>query len=160
MLSVTKVFIHGLESSSTGNKGVFFRKRYPEMIIENYEGTLENRMDKLERLLAEKRELVLVGSSFGGLMAALYACQAPERVRKLILLAPALDLDYFAPCSTKVLTLPVVIFHGMHDEVVPVAPVKEIISRIYPNLDYHLVDDDHSLSQTFTTFDWDRLLCV
>ena len=32
-MDVTRVFIHGLESSSRGTKGVFFRDRYPDMII-------------------------------------------------------------------------------------------------------------------------------
>ena len=55
------------------------------------------RMEKLEGLLAGKNELVLVGSSYGGLMAAVYACLHEERVKKLILLAPALHLEPYNP---------------------------------------------------------------
>jgi hypothetical protein len=51
----TRVFIHGLDSSSRGTKGSFFRERYPEMILEDYSGPLEKRMAKLESGLAGKR---------------------------------------------------------------------------------------------------------
>jgi len=81
MCSITRVFIHGLESSSKGNKGVFFKNRYPEMIIEDYEGSLEKRMTKLEDILEGKSNIILVGSSFGGLMAALYAHRHPGSLK-------------------------------------------------------------------------------
>ena len=77
----TCAFIHGLESSSQGAKGVFFRQRYPDMIIEDFEGPLSERMEKLKELLANKDNLILVGSSYGGLMAAVYACLHEEKVK-------------------------------------------------------------------------------
>jgi len=157
-MAFTRVFIHGLESSSQGNKGVFFRARYPGMIIEDFEGALEQRMEKLNRVLSGKKNLILVGSSFGGLMAALYACRHEDRVSKLILLAPALDLADFKPCLKMRLNLPVTIFHGRNDDVVPPAPVRRIASRVFTDLTYHLVDDDHPLRETFATYDWDTLL--
>jgi pimeloyl-ACP methyl ester carboxylesterase len=153
-----RVFIHGLESSSQGNKGVFFRERYPDMIIEDFEGPLEQRMDKLNDILKDKEDLIVVGSSFGGLMAALYAFRNRAKVRKLILLAPALDLEDFDPCLSDRIDIPVVIFHGKDDVVVPAAEVKDRAARVFPNLEYHLVDDDHPLRKTFTTYDWDELL--
>jgi pimeloyl-ACP methyl ester carboxylesterase len=94
-MDVTRVFIHGLESSSQGTKGVFFRERHPDMIIEDFGGPLEERMAKLNRLLAGRDNLILVGSSFGGLMAAIYACEHERQVRKVVLLAPALHLPDF-----------------------------------------------------------------
>lgn len=156
----TKVFIHGLESSSQGTKGAFFKERYPDMIIDDFDGPLSARMEKLNRILAGKNDLVLVGSSFGGLMAAIYACHHSERVRKLVLLAPALDLDDFKPCLEKRLALPVTVFHGREDDVVPPAPVERIARRMFANLTYHLVDDDHPLRKTFASYDWDGLLGV
>jgi len=95
---MTEVFIHGLESSGKGTKGTFFRTYRPHMLIDDYEGTLEERMEKLERNLAPYQDLILVGSSYGGLMASIYACQHPEAVKKLVLLAPALHVPEFAPC--------------------------------------------------------------
>ena len=62
----TRVFIHGLESSSQGTKGSFFTRRYAGMIVEDFPGTLGERMAKLERLLENMSDLILVGSSYGG----------------------------------------------------------------------------------------------
>jgi len=60
LMNATRVFIHGLEGSSQGTKGVFFRKRYPDMIIEDFRGTLGQRMNKLNSLLSEKTSLIMV----------------------------------------------------------------------------------------------------
>jgi pimeloyl-ACP methyl ester carboxylesterase len=153
-----RVFIHGLESSSQGNKGLFFRARYPDMLIEDFEGSLEKRMSKLTLLLDGKVDLILVGSSFGGLMAAIYTCLHSNRIRKLILLAPALDLDDFRPYTDRRIDIPVTIFHGKYDDVVPPDPVRRIAGQVFKNRVYHLVDDDHPLRKTFPTYDWDDLL--
>jgi pimeloyl-ACP methyl ester carboxylesterase len=155
---MTRVFIHGLESSSQGAKGVFFRERYPDMIIEDFIGPLEERMKKLNRNLKGAEDLILVGSSFGGLMAAIYACENENRVKKLILLSPALHIVDLAPCLSRKVQIPVILFHGRQDDVVPPAPVEAIARRIFARLDYHLVDDDHSLHVTFPLMDWDALV--
>lgn len=157
-MGVTRVFIHGLESSSQGTKGVFFREHYPDMIVEDFGGPLEERMERLNRLMADREDLILVGSSFGGLMAAIYACENENRVRKVILLAPALHIPDFARFLNLRVKIPVVLFHGKNDDVVPTAPVKTIAEKVFENLDYRLVDDDHSLHATFPLMDWEALL--
>ncbi len=157
-MDITRVFIHGLESSSQGTKGVFFRERYPDMIIEDFAGPLEERMEKLNRLLAGRDDLILVGSSFGGLMAAIYACEHERQVRKVVLLAPALHLPEFSRFIGKKVKIPVILFHGRSDDVVPPAPVKTLAEEVFENLDYHLVDDDHSLHITFPLMDWPTLI--
>ena len=157
-MSTTRLFIHGLESSSQGTKGIFFRERYPDMIIEDYKGSLEERMEKMNEILSDKTDLILVGSSFGGLMAAMYACDNEDKVKKLILLAPALDLEEFKPYLEKRINIPVIIYHGRNDDVVPVAPVQKIAGEVFTNITYNIVDDDHPLRETFTSFDWDELL--
>jgi len=128
------------------------------MIIEDFSGTLENRMNKLNRLLRGKSNLILVGSSFGGLMAAIYACSNSAAIRKLILLAPALDLDDFKPFLECKLDIPTVIFHSRNDEVVPIEPVQIIAKRIFLNLTFNVVEDDHPLSSVFPAIKWDGLL--
>lgn len=155
---MTRVFIHGLESSGQGVKGTFFRKRYPDMIIEDFVGDLESRMEKLSRLLADKTDLILVGSSFGGLMAAIYACQNEAKVQKLIMLAPALILYDFESHLEKKIQIPTFVYHGTRDTVVPLVPVRDLAGRIFSNLKYHLVEDDHSLQSTFPQMDWAHLL--
>ncbi|MCU0531196.1 MAG: alpha/beta hydrolase [Syntrophales bacterium] len=157
-MGVTRVFIHGLESSSQGTKGVFFRERYPDMIIDDFGGPLEERMEKLNGLLEGRQDLVLVGSSFGGLMAAIYACENEPRVRKVVLLAPALHIPDFSRCLDRRVKLPVLLVHGKNDDVVPPAAVKAIAERVFENLEYRLVDDDHSLHVSFPLMDWKALL--
>ncbi len=153
-----RVFIHGLESSSQGNKARYFREKYPDMLIEDYRGPLDRRMAKLEKLLAGKQDLIIVGSSYGGLMAAMYTCRHPEDVRKLVLLAPALDLDDFTPFQSRNLDVATTIFHGRNDDVVPLNPVRDIARRVFTNLSFNILEDDHPLSATFETLDWDDLL--
>lgn len=157
---MTRVFIHGLESSGQGAKGLFFRERFPEMLIEDYEGPFEQRMKKLESLLAEKDNLVLVGSSYGGLMAAVYAYLHEESVRKIILLAPALHLEQFHPYQNRILRTPVAIFHGSQDDVVPLEAVRTIAGKSFAECSFTTLNDDHSLHRTFAALDWDTLLSL
>jgi pimeloyl-ACP methyl ester carboxylesterase len=158
MTDFTRVFIHGLDSSSGGTKGTFFRKRYPGMLISDFSGPLEERMAQLEQTLAGENSLILVGSSYGGLMAALYACKNEARIRRLILLAPALGHADFSPYDEKPLDLPVTLYHGRHDDVVPPGETLRIAERLFRNLESHIVDDDHNLHLIFPTLDWDTLL--
>ena len=159
-MPLTRVFIHGLESTSYGIKGEFFRNKYPDMILEDFVGPLDRRMDELDGLLQNKTELILVGSSYGGLMAAIYACRNSGALRKLILLAPALNLAEFEPYLTYRLVIPVVLYHGLLDDVVPPDPVEIIARKVFSRLDYHAVEDDHSLHRTFSSMGWDELLRV
>ena len=156
----TLVFIHGLESTAQGTKGQFFRQLFPQMIIEDYTGDYATRMRKLDSLLSGKSYLILVGSSYGGLMAAQYAIDNEERVKKMILLAPALNLPEFKPPEHTKLHLPVIIYHGNNDDVVNPNIVKNIALKYFSNLEHHLVNDDHSLHITFPALDWTNLLLI
>jgi pimeloyl-ACP methyl ester carboxylesterase len=157
-MSLARVFIHGFESSNRGTKGVFFKQRYPDMIIEDFHGSLPQRMRRLNALLANNTSLTIVGSSFGGLMAAMYACDNPGRVRKLVLLAPALTFPEFEPYLQHQIDIPVVIYHGKEDDVIRVVPVHEVARMVFSNLGFNTVDDDHALRKTFKGIDWDDLL--
>jgi pimeloyl-ACP methyl ester carboxylesterase len=158
MKKIVRVFIHGLDSSSRGTKGSFFRERYPGMGMEDYSGPLEGRMAQLERELTGKESLILVGSSYGGLMATLFACSNEIRVRRLILLAPALGHADWSVCSRQPLQIPVTLYHGRFDDVVPSGPTGRIAAGLFANLDHHLVEDDHNLHRIFPMLDWDTLL--
>jgi predicted esterase len=157
-MAATSVFIHGLESTSQGTKGQFFRRYFPEMIVEDYTGGFDKRMKKLTGLLAGKNDLIMVGSSYGGLMAAQFAVENEKRIRKLILLAPALNLPEFKFGSRPKLRLPVIIYHGKNDDVVDPYAVRDIAHGVFSNLEHHLVDDDHPLSSIFPALDWKKLL--
>lgn len=152
------IFIHGQESSSQGNKAVFFKDLFPEMIIPDFVGDVATRMSKLNKILVDKNGIIMIGSSLGGLMASLYAFQNQNRMKKLILLAPAINLSEFSHYLSKKLALPVYIFHGKNDEIIPLEPIRAIAKRVFPNLTFTVMEDDHRLSRTFTTIDWPKLI--
>ncbi len=152
------VFIHGQESSSTGIKGLFFKEHFPEMVIPDFTGAVPRRMAKLKEILSGKTGIIMIGSSLGGLMAALYAFQNKDRLKKLILLAPALNLPELDPYRSQTLSLPVYVFHGRNDELIPVGQIQEIAKKAFPDLTFTLLDDDHRLSSTFASIEWHALL--
>lgn len=158
MTEIARAFIHGLDSSSRGTKGSYFLGRYPGMIMGDYSGPLDERMAQLEKDLAGKENLIIVGSSYGGLMAALFACENETRVRRVILLAPALDQSDLSARYGKPLQMPAILYHGRFDDVVPPEPTRAIAGQLFVNLKYNLVEDDHSLHTVFSTLDWDSLL--
>ena len=153
-----RIFIHGLESSNQGTKGVFFKEKFPDMIIPNFPGSLQERMEKLSGILEGKSGIRMVGSSFGGLMAAMFAAEHGNRVDRLILLAPALNLMESSDYHEKRIAVPVWIYHGRDDEVIPLDAVEGIAKKIFPNLTFHAMDDDHYLHKSFKTIDWETLL--
>jgi len=152
------IFIHGQESSSQGNKAVFFRDLFPEIIIPDFVGDVSTRMSKLKKILINKKGIIMIGSSLGGLMAALYAFQNQAKMKKLILLAPAINLSDFSPYLAQKLTLPVYIFHGENDEIIPLRPIQAIAEKVFPDLTFTVMEDDHRLSRTFTSINWPQLI--
>lgn len=126
-----RVFLHGLESNNQGTKAVFFREHFPGMLTPNFQGSLRIRMEQLNRILATETDIALVGSSFGGLMAAIFALTDTARVRKLILLAPALNLLPLTNYPLKTIATPVVIYHGTLDSVIPLDVTLKISQKIF-----------------------------
>jgi pimeloyl-ACP methyl ester carboxylesterase len=156
---MTRVFIHGLDSSSQGTKARFFRKRYPDMIIPDFEGDLQERMKRLEQVLRGEEDLRLVGSSFGGLMAPLFAMDHPSLVTRLVLLAPALNMLAFVPDrKVRPVSVPVRLYHGTADTVIPLEEVVPVARRLFTDLRLQEVEDDHMLHKTFRDIPWDELL--
>ena len=153
-----RVFIHGLESSNQGTKALFFRERFPDMILPTFEGPLTERMEKLHHVLSGKSGIRMVGSSFGGLMAALFAMANPSRVDRMVLLAPAIHMIHDAPGKKGTVAMPVSIYHGTQDPVIPLSEVQSVAPRLFLNLSFNVVDDDHYLHRTFKTLDWEALL--
>lgn len=158
MRNTTKIFLHGLESSSKGTKALFFKELYPDIVVPDFKGDLNERMAQLTAILGNKKDLLVIGSSFGGLMGALFSLKYPERVQKLILLAPALCFREYKLPASEIIDVPVIVYHGNKDDVVPLEPVREIAHKVFSHLMFHVVDDDHLLHRTFKTIDWDSLL--
>jgi len=87
-------------------------------------------------------------------MATIFATQQPDQVRKLILLAPALILPEFDKSSDPHIEVPTVIFHGKRDDVIPLESLRPICERVFTNLTFNVVDDDHRLHQTVQSLAW------
>ena len=154
----TRIFIHGLESSNKGTKSIFFQEIFPDIIIPHFTGDLPERMKKLEAVLSGKSDIRLVGSSFGGLMATLFAMEHESRVKNMILLAPAINLMETSTHTGKKLSVPVHIYHGKNDGVIPLDQVENMAREIFLDLSLNVADDDHFLHKTFKTIDWEGLL--
>lgn len=152
------IFIHGLMGSSLGVKATLLREMFPDIIVPDFRGELDDRLRELESVLENRLALTIIGSSFGGLMGALYACEHPQQVNKLVLLAPALIWPEFASHPPAPSQVPAIIYHGSGDEIIPLDLVRELAERVFMDLDFHVVDDDHGLYKTVHELDWKSLL--
>lgn len=153
-----RVFLHGLESSSKGAKARFLQEQFPDMLIPDFTGSLSERMAALTSILAGSRDLMLVGSSFGGLMATIYAMANETDISRLVLLAPALNFPDFSEYMNKRIAVPTWMFIGNDDTVTPAELVVPQARKIFDELYYEEVADDHMLARTFRQFDWQVLL--
>lgn len=154
---MTTLFLHGLDSSSKGTKARYFRDKFPDMVIPDFDGSLEYRLQQLEADCKDFDNLIVIGSSFGGLMATCFAAENPERVKKLILLAPALNFPGFLVPHEKI-SAPTFLLIGKHDTVTPADDVLPLAERTFSHLQTHVVEDDHLLHHIFPTLNWQQLI--
>ncbi|UCH59114.1 MAG: alpha/beta fold hydrolase [Anaerolineales bacterium] len=152
------IFLHGLEGSSQGVKASLLRSLFPGILTPDFRGSLEERLAKLRQILGDKQGWKIIGSSFGGLMAALVTCERPQQVAQLVLLAPALVWPDFANQAHEQVAVPTIIFHGSRDELLPLNLVRSLAERTFSNLDFRVVDDDHGLYHTVHSLDWGKIL--
>ena len=54
--------------------------------------------------------------------------------------------------------MPTVIIHGRRDDVVPLEAGRSLAEKVFTNLTYLIVDDDHLLTATAHKIDWRALL--
>jgi len=91
------VYLHGFASGPQSSKAQFFRARFEELGVPfetplldegNFETlTISGQLAVIERAI-HGDQVILMGSSLGGYLAALYASRHPN-VERLVLLAPA-----------------------------------------------------------------------
>ena len=139
------VFLHGLESGPHGSKYQFL-KTLGDVLAPDFRAcsSLEERVKVAEEATRGMQDLFLVGSSFGGLLAATLYCRYPDRIAGYLLLAPALHL----PEAAAIDKVPQVaaIIHGLHDEIVPIAASRAFRDKFeVPML---TVPDGHRLSNS------------
>lgn len=150
-------FLHGLESSSQATKGRWFHDHFPDMIVPDFVGSLEQRLKQLEQLCGDANDLLMIGSSFGGLMATVYASRHPLACRRLVLLAPALNYEGYVP-PDEPMQVPTLLVIGSHDTVTPPDRVVPLAQKSFTNIEIRVEDDDHMLHKVFPAMDWPLLL--
>jgi len=143
------VFAHGLEGSPQGNKSRRLRALGLPCVVPDMGGVpLQGRFEVLERA-TRGGGVLLVGSSYGGLVAALVAQAHPERFVGMVLCAPALGWVEAPNLEPQGLVapagLPVTIIHGLHDDVVPIDQSRAYRDRSPVGITLLEVDDGHAL---------------
>ena len=92
------VYLHGFASSPHSSKAQFFRQKFeatgvameiPQLDEGRFEElTISGQLRVVDRAVGDQ-PAILIGSSLGGYLAALYASRQTAQVEKLVLLAPA-----------------------------------------------------------------------
>ena len=146
------IWAHGLWGSPNGSKITAIRESGIEVNSPDFNNMeLDERVDILNELVS-KEEVVLAGSSYGGLACALVAQQQPKQIKGMLLLAPALHLpeapnnvpeNLIAPEN-----MPVIIIHSTTDDIVPISASKDYLERSKENVKLIEVDDNHVLENS------------
>ena len=153
------IYLHGSESNSHSGKARLFREWFPGMLTPDFTGSFAERMSQLDTILSNKTDWVLIGSSYGGLMATIFTLDHATQVRKLVLLAPALTLEPLASLADpKSVSVPTILIHGTLDTVVPPEPIRAIARKLFTDLTYTTVEDDHRLQRSVNELNWNMIL--
>lgn len=153
------IFIHGYESSGSGFKGRLLKTKFPTILTPNFTGNLEERMKSLLLILNQREVWTIIGSSFGGLMATMYANRFPQKVERLILLAPAIIPPFFSELpEINHITIPTLVIQGINDNVVKMNEIIPNIQSIFRKLELRLVEDDHLLHHTVNQMNWEKVI--
>lgn len=141
------IFLHGKESGPHGSKYRTLASEY-SVHSPDFQGLgIWERLEKVEKITEGMTNVTLVGSSYGGLLAALLYDRHPERFRGYVLLAPAfyeahqdaLDTIEGVPENARVL-------HGLNDEVVPIRDARSFCEE--KGLPFVEVEDGHRLKDS------------
>lgn len=143
------VFSHGKDSEPWGAKIVAMaevaRRHGLQVESVDYRG-MDDPFARARRLLEVCQglpgELVLVGSSLGGLISAVVSSEV--RTRGMFLLAPAFYMPGYEQHTPVPARCPLTIVHGWNDDIVP-AQNSIVYARQY-KATLHLIDSDHRLT--------------
>lgn len=93
------LYLHGFASGPESAKGRFFHQNFsiigtdlhqPDLAEGDFRAlTITGQLKAVDRAVRDLDPALIIGSSLGGYLAALYAAQKPDNVRRLVLLAPA-----------------------------------------------------------------------
>lgn len=156
------VFLHGLEGSHLGTKARYLAQRYDVLAPPLDTGPIRPYLLEPARTapipghvlapclaearaaIAARRPEVLVGSSFGGGLAAMLS-ESGDWSGPLILFAPAAFRLGVTRLST---TSRVAVIHGTQDDIIPVDRSIELLSGLGDRGRLDQVEDDHRLTRS------------
>ena len=146
------VWAHGLWGSPNGSKVTAVRESGIEVISPDFnEMELVDRVELLEKTI-QIGDVVLAGSSWGGLACALTAQKKPDKLKGLLLLAPALHYPETPNDNPDNLIapegIPVTIIHSKTDDIVPISASKDYVKRSGNNVNLIVVEDSHVLENS------------
>lgn len=163
-----RYFIHGYESSPSGEKALLFQRTLGALPIQYRTGPprelrIPDAVDRIATALAGDPDVSLIGSSLGGYLAAVTALRNPS-VTHLALLNPATippgtDLSAIVDMPPSILasmvnpslfseklSASILIIRGTQDTVVPARWVAAFARAQHAKV--HFLPDDHRLSHS------------
>ena len=144
------MFFHGKESGPYGSKFVSLNREFT-VDSPDFQGMdIWERLETADNLTTGMKDLVVVGSSYGGLLAALLYSRRPERFKGYVLLAPALyDAHDDAVSTIERVPENAVVIHGTEDAIVPIESVRKFCDRFGVEMvevsDGHRLRDHHDI---------------
>lgn len=142
------VFSHGQDGHPWGDKIVAMAEvaRRHGLTVESVDYRGMEPLARVEKLLSVCQslsgELLLVGSSLGGHVAAAVSTRVPTK--GMFLLAPAFFMRGYEQYTPQPSSCPIAIVHGWNDDVVPVENSIRFARQYRTTL--HLIDSDHRLT--------------
>lgn len=140
------LFLHGLESGPHGAKYQALKKAFGTIISPDCSG-ISDPQQRLQIILEDieqiEEQLLVIGSSMGGLVALLLQQAIPEQIAGMLLCAPALH----RPAAEKLTATnlpPTKIIHGRQDMLVPIEASRKFGAPLLE------VADDHSLKNSLS----------
>ena len=94
-MPTTPMFLHGLDSSIQGTKAQWFARHFPRMRIQDYHGSLE---DRLEQLAAHAPGRVLIHDAARPLLSADLIDRVLQGLAEFLAIVKAIEaMDILAP---------------------------------------------------------------
>jgi pimeloyl-ACP methyl ester carboxylesterase len=152
---VPLVYLHGKDSSPFGFRANYIRDRYPKLIAPELTANVSERSKVVAKTIQEPA--YIVGSSLGGLSALIFCRDHVERVKGLVLLAPAVGFHEAKYRTPQILDavqalkipadIPTTVIGAIQDEVIPIDTVRDLVQRSpdQSNIRFYQINDRHSL---------------